>query len=408
MPRKRNWRLEPLKRPHAFFSLAPRGTSGERGGTMSITTCNYRDFTCLKMSPRPGFMERCVLICLLRFCCIAFLGLNCCSALQSAPQKLNLFIWSEYIDPKIVSQFEQEQDCKVNIDLYEDAESMLAKMQGGGASLYDVVVPPDHIVPAMVKLNLLAPLRHENIPNLTNLDEKFTSPPYDRGNRFTVAYQWGTVGLFVRQPKGEPPLTPSWALFFDPAQQAGSFVLIDSVRDMIGAALKYNGCSLNSTDPKQLKAARDLVIEAKKRSIGFEGSVGAKNKVLAKTARVAIVYSGEGVRGMTEDKETVFLIPRECSQIWLDNLAVPAHAPHRELAEKFLNFILDAKIGAQLSAFTQFASPNQAARQFIPPADLNNPAIYPPAETMSKLEFLEDLGGKTRIYDEIWTQVKAK
>ncbi len=95
----------------------------------------------------------------------------------AAPQKLNLFIWSEYIDPKIITQFERENNCKVNLDLYEDAESMLAKMQGGGVSLYDVVVPPDHMVPAMVKLKLLAPLRHENIPNLKNLDTKFANPP---------------------------------------------------------------------------------------------------------------------------------------------------------------------------------------------------------------------------------------
>src|ERR1700752_3503450 len=90
--------------------------------------------------------------------------LLCAGSVLAEPQKLNLFIWSEYIDPKIVAQFEKQFDCKVNIDLYEDAESMLAKMQGGGASLYDVVVPPDHIVPPMVKLNLLAPVRHSNIP----------------------------------------------------------------------------------------------------------------------------------------------------------------------------------------------------------------------------------------------------
>ena len=117
--------------------------------------------------------------------------------------KLNLFIWSEYIDPQIVKQFEKEFGCKVTLDVYEDAESMLAKIQGGGVSLYDVVVPPDHIVPAMVKLKLLAPLRHENIPNLKNLDEKFAGPPYDRANQYTVAYQWGTVGVFLRKAKAQ-------------------------------------------------------------------------------------------------------------------------------------------------------------------------------------------------------------
>jgi spermidine/putrescine transport system substrate-binding protein len=165
---------------------------------------------------------------------------------------------------------------------------------------------------------------------------------------------------------------------------------------------------LNSTNVGELKEARDLIINAKKRSVGFEGSVGAKNMVMAQTARVAIVYSGEGVRGMTDDKQTSYFIPQEGSQIWLDNLAIPAQAPHRALAEKFLNFILDAKIGAQLSAYTQFASPNKASKQFIPKEDLENPAIYPSPDVLKKLEFLEDVGGKTRLYDEVWTEIKAK
>ncbi len=334
-------------------------------------------------------------------------ALLCLTARAADPQKLNLFIWSEYIDPKIITQFEAANHCKVVIDLYEDAESMLAKIQAGGVAQYDLVVPPDHLVTTLVKLNLLAPLRHENLPNLKNLDPTFANPPFDRSNRFTVAYQWGTVGVFARPAAGQT-LAPTWGLFFDPKQQAGSFVLIDSVRDLLGAALKYRGYSINSVDPKQLKEARDLVLEAKRRCTGFDGSVGAKNKVLAKTARVAIAYSGEGVRGMTDDKETVYFIPREGSQIWLDNIAIPARAPHRDLAEKFIDFILDARIGAQLSAFTQFASPNQAALPFIPAADRQNPVIYPPAELRAKLEFLQDLGGKTRLYEEIWTQVKAK
>ncbi len=323
------------------------------------------------------------------------------------PQTLNLFIWSEYIDPGIVTNFEHEFNCKVNIDLYEDTESMLAKVQGGGAGMYDVVVPSDNLVPVMVKQKLLAPLRHENIPNLKNLDAKFISPDYDKGNKYSVAYQWGTMGILVRKAEGKP-LPDSWGVLFDPQQQIGSFMLIDSVRDQVGAALKYKGYSINTTDIKQLKEARDLIIEAKQRSVGFDGSVGVKNKVLAKTAQMGIVYSGEAARAITDDKETAYVIPKEGSVIWVDNLVVLAKAPHRDLAEKFINYILDPKVGAQLSSYTQFATPNKAAKQFVSPDDLNNTSIYPPAETMAKLEFLQDLGAKLRLYDEVWTQVKAK
>jgi spermidine/putrescine transport system substrate-binding protein len=129
---------------------------------------------------------------------------------------------------------------------------------------------------------------------------------------------------------------------------------------------------------------------------------------MAKTARCAIAYSGEGARGMKEDAETAYLIPKEGSQIWVDNLAVLAKAPHRDLAEKFVNFMLEAKVGAQLSNFTQYSTPNKAALPFIRSQDLKNPSIYPPPELRAKLEVLEDLGAKTRLYDEIWTQVKAR
>jgi len=324
-----------------------------------------------------------------------------------AVQQLNLFIWSEYIDPKVVADFEKKFDCKVVIDLYEDDSAMMAKLQGGGAALFDVIVPPDYKIPALIRLGLIAPLRHENIPNLKNLDGQFLDPPYDRGNKFTVPYQWGTVGLYVRRAGTNAP-APTWGLVFDPQQQPGRFVLIDNARDLVGAALKFKGHSFNSTEPAHLKEARDLILAAKKRCLAFDNSVGGKNKVLGKSAKAAIVYSGEAARGLAEDTETAYIIPREGSQIWQDNLAVLAEAPHRDLAETFINFILDAEVGARISNFTQFATPNKAARAFINPDDLKNPAIYPPPEVISKLEFLEDLGAKSRLYDEVWTHIKAR
>jgi spermidine/putrescine transport system substrate-binding protein len=185
-------------------------------------------------------------------------------------------------------------------------------------------------------------------------------------------------------------------------------MLIDSMRDTIGAAMKYKGHSFNSIKPTELKEARDLVLAAKKRALGFGGSVGNKNQVVSKSARAAIVYSGEAARGMAEDKETVYLIPREGSQIWLDSLVILANAPHKELAEKFLNFCLDPAVAARISNFTQFGTPNLTARANIQPALLNNPAIYPPPDVMAKLEFLSDLGPNLRLYDEVWTQIKSR
>jgi spermidine/putrescine transport system substrate-binding protein len=326
-------------------------------------------------------------------------------SIGAAEQRLNLFIWSEYLPQEVAEEFEKRFGCKLVIDVYEDAESMLAKVQGGGG--YDLVVPPDYLVAAMVKEQLLAPLRLTNISNIKNLDAKFRSPPFDPENKYTVAYQWGTVGIYARRKAGEA-LEESWSLFFDPKKQPGPIVLIDSMRDLIGAALKYRGQSLNSTDRTQLKEVREVLVDAKTRSVGFASSVAGKNKVLDKSARAAIVYSGEAGRGMEADKETYYFIPREGSQIWVDNLVVLAKAPHRDLAEKFINFVLEPEIGAKISNYTQFTTPNAAAKKLIDPELLKNEAIYPSEETLKKLAFLKDLGRDTKLYDQLWTSIKSR
>jgi spermidine/putrescine transport system substrate-binding protein len=330
-------------------------------------------------------------------------------AKPAEPCRLNLYIWSEYMDPEIIKAFEQKYTCKVTIDLYEDNESMIAKLQGGGTSLYDVVVPGNYVIPVMAKLGLLAPLRKENIPNLKNLDDKFVNPSYDPGNQYSAAYQWGTVGIFIRK-KPDQKLDETWGLLFDPklSKQAGAFLMIDSFREMMGSALKYRGHSVNSTDPKELQEIGKLLGDTKKRSRGFEGGVGGKNKVLARAVNAAVVYNGDAVKGTKDDPETYYFVPREGGIIWVDNLAIPAKAPHRDAAEKFIDFILDPKIGAQLSDFNQYATPNKAAKEHVNAEDAKNLAIYPAPEMMGKLEFVDDVGEQNRMYDEIWTQVKSR
>ena len=345
-----------------------------------------------------------------RFSLLLVLGVAICGAAIKevrAEEQLNLFIWSEYIDPEIVADFEKQFKCKVVIDLYEDNESLLAKIEGGGSSRYDVIVPSDYVITTLVQKGLLAKLDKANIPNLANVEDTFINPPYDPGNVYTAPYQWGTVGIYLRKKPGAA-IEESWSLLFDPAKQVGPFVMIDSMRENISAALKYQGNSVNTVDPEKLKKARDLLIEAKKRALGFDGGVGGKNKVLARGAALAVVYNGDAVRGMGEDPETAYFVPKEGGEIWMDNMAIPVKAPHKALAEKFINFILDGKVGAQLSNFNQYATPNKAAKPLIKPEDLANTAIYPTPEIMSKLEFLHDLGDKAKLYDEIWTQVKSK
>ena len=333
------------------------------------------------------------------------------AAAPAAPGKeLNVYMYSEYIGPELIERFKKETGLAVRISPYETTEEMMAKMQNaGGTSQYDVVVVSDHAIPVMTRLKLLQPLDAAKLPNLKNIDKQFTTAPYDPGNKFSVPYQWGTMGIMYRKDK-IPQLDPSWTIFFDPAKQPGPFVLIDSMRDMLGAALLTAGKSISTKTPDDLKKAGELVLAAKKspKCLGFEGGVGGKNKVTAGQAVMAIVYNGDAVRAMDEEKNAAFALPKEGTEIWVDAMTVPAQAPNAAAAYQFINFILEAKAGAELSNFNRYATPNAASMPFITEADRKNPAIYPSAEDMKKMQYLEDVGDATRLYDEVWTTVKSR
>ena len=327
-------------------------------------------------------------------------------------KEVNVYMYSEYIAPEMLEKFKKETGITVRLSPYETTEDMLAKMQqAGGTSQYDVVVASDHAIPVMTKLRLLQPVNPAKVPNLKNIASQFSKAPYDPGNQLSVPYQWGTMGIMYRKDKA-PNLEASWSVFFDPAKQPGPFVLIDSMRDMFAVALLSGGKSLppNSKDPAELKHAGEAILSAKKsaKCLGFEGGVGGKNKVVSGQAVMAIVYNGDAVRAMSEDKNVAFIIPKEGTEVWVDAMTIPAQAPNPEAAHQFINFILDPQNGAALSNFNQYATPNSAAMPFIKPEDGHNPAIYPPAEQIAKMQYLEDIGDATRMYDEVWTTVKSR
>ncbi len=322
-------------------------------------------------------------------------------------KKLNLFIWSEYIDSGVIKDFEKQFGAKVNVSLYESNEDLLAKLAAGGTKQYDVVVPSGYVIPVMIKQNLLKPLDLGKIPNLKNLAKSFANPSFDPGNTYSAGYLFSLTGVTYRKDKIKN-LVPSWALFFDKSKQPGTFTMLDDSRSMIGIALKYLGKSYNSTSTDDIKKAIDLLIDAKSRSLGFTGSPEGKNRVLSKQAVMAVTYNVEALKGMEEDKNIGFFIPKEGAEIALDNMAIPAQSPNSDLAHQFINFILDAKVAARNATSVRASTPNEAAKAFIPKADRDNPVIYPADATLKSLEFATDLGASLKLYDAAWTKIKAR
>jgi len=343
---------------------------------------------------------------------LVFLALILAAVAGPAPaaplDQLTIFIWSEYMDPDVVKDFEQETGIKVRFDYYESNEEMVAKLQSGGVRQYDLIFPSTYFIPALKNLKLIQPLDHSLLPGLANLDPEHSRKlEEDPGHEFSVPYQWGTSGLVVR---GEEEVEPSWTALFQPQAGSGSYIIFDTARDAIGSALKSLGYSLNSVDPKEIQEAMNLLISVKSRPefFGFDGGVGGLNKVVGGLAAMAQVYSGEAIRAQEEEENVQFILPREGFEVWTDLMAVPAKAPNPEGAHAFIDYLLRPEVGAAVATYNRYATPNAAALAFIPPEDLENPALYPPPEVMEKAEYIKDLGPNNRLYDEAWTTVKNR
>ncbi len=336
---------------------------------------------------------------------LAFAAIGFAAAADKAP--VTVYMYSEYIDPKVPEEFQAATGYKLNIEVYEAQEEMLSKLRAGAVSQYDVVVSTDVIVKQLIKLKLVQPLDQAKIPNGANIDAQFRNPGFDPNNQYSFPYQWGTIGLLYDTAKA-PAGKPTWKWIFD--DQLGPFTMMDEMRSQLGIALKFLGHSMNSRNPAEVKAAADLLIKAKglKKSQGFAGGVDGKNKVVAGELAAAVVYNGDAVRALAEKPNLAYVVPAEGSNIWVDNMLITSQAPNRDGAHAFINYVLEAKVAAQISNFNRYATPVKTALPFITPEDLKNAAIYPDAATVKTLEGLDDVDKDTRLYNEAWTAVKAQ
>lgn len=326
------------------------------------------------------------------------------NASPAAGSTVTVFMYSEYIDPALVERFQKETGLKVVLDTYENTETMMSKVASAGDQ-YDVVVVSDHAIPVMAAKGAFRLLDAVKVPNLKNISPRFAHPAYDPRAQWSVPYQWGTMGLVYRKDK-LPGFLPSWSAVLDPAKQKGPVVLIDSMRDLMAAALFTRGYSPNTRSAGELAKAGELLSSARtKRMVGFYGSPDSVAKVLAGDAWAGIAYNGDAVAKL--DKNTDFAVPAEGTIIWVDAMTIPAKSPNPQGAYRFIDFILRPDVGAQLSNFLAYATPNEASLALITPEVRNDPRVYPPEAQLSKMVMLEDVSEATTLYDQVWTRVKA-
>ncbi len=320
-------------------------------------------------------------------------------------QALNLYIWSGYLAPDTLKVFEQRFQARVQCDLYDSVEALLAKLQSGNSG-YDVVVPSDYAIQVLQRQRLLNPIDKAQIPNLEpNLDPQFLGRPFDPENRYSVPYTWGTTGIGYRKDR-VGLLTDGWQALWD-ERYRGRIVMLDDMRENFGAALKLAGFSINSRDPAQLQTAKAL-LDKQKPLLQAYNSSNFQELLVSGDAWLVQGWNGQIVKAARENPNIGYLLPKEGTTIFIDSFCIPASAPHKTLAHQFINYMLEPETAAAVVNHTGYTVANRAARPYINKALLNNPALSPDSTLLDKCEMLEDLGETVLMYDRLWTEVRSK
>ena len=319
-------------------------------------------------------------------------------------QTLSIYNWTTYIAETTIPLFEELCGVDVVYDTYPTDDDMLARIRQGNPG-YDIVVPSGTVTYLMIDEGLVEPLNKENIPNLANVEDAFLGLDFDPENEYTVPYQWGTIGIGYNTEAVGEEIT-SWSQMFD---YDGPVSWLEDVRGTMGVALLMLGYDPNTRNPEEIEEAKEFLIENGSNVVYINQDDG-QEILLRGEADIVAEYSGDIFQIVDECAcdTYAYVIPEEGANFWVDNLAIPIDAPNKELAEAFIDFVLDPHVGAEISNYTAYGSPNAAAADMglISEEYLNDPGIYPPQETLDNLFFIVQDPELEQLYNDAWDEIR--
>jgi putrescine transport system substrate-binding protein len=336
---------------------------------------------------------------------------------------VNVYNWSDYIDPAVIEAFTKETGIKVRYDTFDANETLETKLLAGKSG-YDVVVPTGYFLQRQITAGVFQKLDKAKLPNLENVwpDIAGKLAFYDPGNQYAVNYMWGTTGIGYNVKKMHEILGPSatidsWDVVFKPDQLAKfkgcGIHMLDSVDDIVPAALAYLGLDPNSTQQKDLDKAAELIAKIRPSVRKFHSSEYI-NALASGEICFVVGWSGDikqAQKRAAEAKNGVdigYAIPKEGAQMFFDNLAIPKDAPHVAEAHAFIDYLLRPEVAAKNTNLVQYANGNLASQKLIDKAVLDDKTVYPDAATMAKLYTISAHDQKMqRVLNRLWTRIKT-
>ncbi|MEN3042849.1 MAG: extracellular solute-binding protein [Fervidobacterium sp.] len=316
----------------------------------------------------------------------------------SKKNTLHIYNWADYIPQEVIKEFEREYNCKVIYDTYSSNEEMYSKIKQGGSG-YDIVFPSGDHVKMMINDGILEKLDLTKIPNFKNIDpmvlEKTT---FDPEHKYSVPYMMGTTGIIVNK-KLVKNYEKSWSIY-ERTDLKDKMTLLDDMREVFGAALKYLGYSVNSTDPEQIEKAKQIILNWKKNILKFDATTYAQGIV---NGEFAVVHGyPENVfqlipEGEREDFE--FFIPKEGSTLWIDSMVILKDSKNKELAYKFIDFILRPEVAGKISDFLMIPSPVIGASKYV------KSTLSYQISDLKNCEIIDYLGEKIDLYNKAWEEI---
>lgn len=324
-----------------------------------------------------------------------------------AEEVVNVYIWANWISPRVLRQFEKETGIHVNLSTYDSNETLYAKLKASKNPGYDVIAPSSFYVKRMRNEGMLERLDKRRLSNFPNLDRHFLNKAYDPENQYSLPFAWGLTGIFVNDRYYAKNSIRKWSDLRD-KKFRDQLLLLDDPRDVIPISLMILGYSVNDTNPEHIKQAylesKKLMPNVKLFNIDAVASI-----LIDEDATVGMAWNGDVFRAERENPHVRFIFPEDGFVLWLDCLSIARGALHPDNAYKFIDFILRADVASGITMDYGFATANALGQERLPASVRRDPVINPPMEVLEKGEIQMDIGDELLgMYERYWEWLKIE